>query len=487
MHLQEKALLLKKGIRVLMLLTWYWSLVCIGLVVGMAIGDGWMTKHNGSSSSNSGGGSSNFAAAGYAKTLSAVQALQEQAQQQVQQEFERRFKNLFQQLEASGPSQGQRPVVLPPSSFKDIQAQGVDLVYLWVNGSDPRHQKSLQQYAAAAKHDGTHAVSERLTSKARWNGDREEMRYSLRSVQWCMPWFRHLYIVTASGQLPSWLDISNPRVTIVPDSTIMRPEELPTFNSNALEANLHKIPGLSDAFIYMNDDFFLTKPWVLRDFITEDGHEVMYDAGLAPTCRPQQQCSKVESAFTEALMFVDRLFLRYNNHTRSVPAHSMYFYQKSIMRQLQDQFPDQFRATTAHRFRSSTDMQVSAAYKWFVQAHQPNHTHAHIFASGFVMLRDHHSVKREAYGLLMRAFAVPATKVVCMNDNTSGKPEHLDRIDRQVLTFMNHMYPQPSEFELPPGVRNGCGYVESVYGQLPSQQDVAAACSGFHGGASVIA
>ena len=35
---------------------------------------------------------------------------------------------------------------------------------------------------------------------------------------------------------------------------------LPTFNSMAIEANLHRIEGLSEYFVYSNDDTFLSQP-----------------------------------------------------------------------------------------------------------------------------------------------------------------------------------------------------------------------------------
>lgn len=44
--------------------------------------------------------------------------------------------------------------------------------------------------------------------------DNEELRYSLRSLERFAPWVRHIYIVT-NGQLPYWLNLENPRVTIV--------------------------------------------------------------------------------------------------------------------------------------------------------------------------------------------------------------------------------------------------------------------------------
>lgn len=44
--------------------------------------------------------------------------------------------------------------------------------------------------------------------------DNEELRYSLRSIERHAPWVRNVFIVT-NGQIPSWLNLDNPRVTIV--------------------------------------------------------------------------------------------------------------------------------------------------------------------------------------------------------------------------------------------------------------------------------
>ena len=44
--------------------------------------------------------------------------------------------------------------------------------------------------------------------------DNEELRYSLRSIERFAPWVRHVYIVT-NGQIPYWLNLENPRITIV--------------------------------------------------------------------------------------------------------------------------------------------------------------------------------------------------------------------------------------------------------------------------------
>ena len=44
--------------------------------------------------------------------------------------------------------------------------------------------------------------------------DNEELRYSLRSIERFAPWVRHVYIVT-NGQIPHWLNLEYPRVSIV--------------------------------------------------------------------------------------------------------------------------------------------------------------------------------------------------------------------------------------------------------------------------------
>ncbi len=69
------------------------------------------------------------------------------------------------------------------------------------------------------------------------------------------PWIRTIYIVTAS-QVPVWLNTAHPRVRII-DHKELFPDpaaQLPTFNSLAIESVLHRIPGLSEYFLYFNND-----------------------------------------------------------------------------------------------------------------------------------------------------------------------------------------------------------------------------------------
>ncbi|XP_073476428.1 N-acetylglucosamine-1-phosphotransferase subunits alpha/beta [Aquarana catesbeiana] len=114
--------------------------------------------------------------------------------------------------------------------------------------------------------------------------DNEELRYSLRSIEKHAPWVRHVFIVT-NGQIPSWLNLDNPRVTIVTHQEIfLNTSHLPTFSSPAIESHIHRIPGLSQKFIYMNDDvMFGTHVWP-DDFYSHSKGQKVYLTWPVPNC-----------------------------------------------------------------------------------------------------------------------------------------------------------------------------------------------------------
>ncbi|XP_052872963.1 N-acetylglucosamine-1-phosphotransferase subunits alpha/beta [Anopheles cruzii] len=148
----------------------------------------------------------------------------------------------------------------------------IDVVYTWVNGSDPQFLDQLARFSAT--HD-----------KARYD-DKNELRYSLRSLEKYAPWVRNVYVVT-NGQIPGWLNLENPRVRLVTHADIADEETLlPTFSSASIESFIHRIPGLSSQFLYLNDDIFLGAPLYPDDLQTlADGVKV-FTAWIVPDCAP---------------------------------------------------------------------------------------------------------------------------------------------------------------------------------------------------------
>ena len=58
------------------------------------------------------------------------------------------------------------------------------------------------------------------------------------------------------------------------------------FSSPAIEAHLHRIPGLSKKFIYFNDDVFLGAPTMPEDFLSVSGSQKFHLAWDVPKCAP---------------------------------------------------------------------------------------------------------------------------------------------------------------------------------------------------------
>jgi hypothetical protein len=132
------------------------------------------------------------------------------------------------------------------------------VVYTWVNGSDPDYRELRK------KHGGSGTVGGARDRTI------EELRYSIRSLIKFIPWLEgHIYIVSPN-QTPSWLVRDNPRITVVDQDSLFTAEDgeiaLPTFNTNAIEPNLWRIPGLTEVFLHINDDYLFGAPITPEDF-----------------------------------------------------------------------------------------------------------------------------------------------------------------------------------------------------------------------------
>jgi hypothetical protein len=131
----------------------------------------------------------------------------------------------------------------------------IDFVITWVDGSDPQWIKERQNYIAEKGSDA---------SVCRYR-DWGNLQYWFRGVEKFTPWVNKIYFVTW-GHLPAWLNAEHPRLQIVKHEEFMSEKYLPTFNINAIELNLHRIEGLSEKFVFFNDDTFLINTMKETDF-----------------------------------------------------------------------------------------------------------------------------------------------------------------------------------------------------------------------------
>ena len=138
----------------------------------------------------------------------------------------------------------------------------IDFVVTWVDGSDPKWQEKKNEVLVE---QGKAPIAINIDSRNIRYRDLDCLKYWFRAVDKFAPWVNKVYFVT-SGQKPDWLNTNYQKLVCINHSQYMPRDVLPTFNSNAIEACMHKIPGLSEQFVYFNDDMYLINPVKQEDF-----------------------------------------------------------------------------------------------------------------------------------------------------------------------------------------------------------------------------
>lgn len=123
----------------------------------------------------------------------------------------------------------------------------IDLIVAYVNGEDPVWRKQYSQY-----------FTDDRPQRFR---DYGTLRYLLRGVEQNLPWINKVFLVVQQkSQLPTWLNVNNPKLRIVFHDEYIPNELLPTYNTNVIQNFYHRIPDLSNNFILANDDMVFIKP-----------------------------------------------------------------------------------------------------------------------------------------------------------------------------------------------------------------------------------
>lgn len=129
-----------------------------------------------------------------------------------------------------------------------LHMQKIDIVIPWVDGSDPEWLKVKKQYEK-----GCENVEEANTDIRYQSWDNLFLWF--RAIEKCMPWVNKIFFITC-GHIPDFLVTEHPKIRIVRHDEYIPSKYLPTFNSNTIEMNIHRIRDLSENFILFNDDLF---------------------------------------------------------------------------------------------------------------------------------------------------------------------------------------------------------------------------------------
>ncbi|MDQ1563076.1 MAG: hypothetical protein QOI14_27 [Actinomycetota bacterium] len=307
----------------------------------------------------------------------------------------------------------------------------IDIVFSWVDGSSEDFQRERAQRMQ------TYVIGEGDDSEARYR-QLDELKYALRSVYLFAPWIRHIFIVTDSP-VPSWLD-EHSQVTIVrSEDFFVDAANLPTHNSHAIESQLQHIPGLSEHFLYSNDDMFFARPVRPEIFFSPGGVTKFIEAA---TRIGLGENTPERSGFENAAR-VNRNLLRgrFGRVTTRHLEHAPTPLRKSVLFEMEREFPEDFARTAASPFRSSTDISVTNSLY-----------HYYALMTGRAVVQVNARVKyvettltsslRQMSSLLRSR----SEDFFCLNDGSAPEISVTTRTSA-VLDFLNRYYPIPAPWE----------------------------------------
>lgn len=228
----------------------------------------------------------------------------------------------------------------------------IDVVFTWVDSSDSKWQENYRlNVNNQSDNIGLHA-----TDQARFM-NHDELYYSVYAVQNFMPWVRKIFIVTA-GQTPKWLDDTHQEIHIVDHSEIIESQYLPTFNSHVIEANLHRIPGLSEHFIYFNDDVFVARPLKASHFFESNGVASLFVANK--TFQNMRDRGLITPTITAAEKAISLLQTRFPNAAlRSPLAHTYVPLRKSFYEKAWSWFESDIRLFLNNKVRHNGELNMA--------------------------------------------------------------------------------------------------------------------------------
>ena len=309
----------------------------------------------------------------------------------------------------------------------------IPIVYMWVDGLDPHYQYRHKMGTCSSRH--------------RDNGD---LKYSLRSIERYMPWWKGtLYIVT-DNQIPRWLELPHPRVKLIDHVDIIPPEYLPTHVSNVIEWFLKDIPGLPEYFIAMNDDFMMKAPVEPSAFFASDGKPIIQwnsnqldlsDAKLA-------EYAGEKKVWHQSIVHTVRTLQETVQHT--FPAsyflhHGPRVFSKSCLNELFNMWKTPLRQSLRQKERSPTMIDTVYAllyYMAYKEGMKPSPRAGHLFetitdSTNFMHLQ--YVIQYDTQSIFM-----------CLNDDFTKAIQ-----SEQLQVLYEELYPVPSIYERPASIVGG--------------------------------
>ena len=330
----------------------------------------------------------------------------------------------------------------------------IDFVITWVDGNDINWINEKKKYTSSNYED------DRVNRYRDW----ENLKYWFRGIEKFAPWVNKIHFVTC-GHVPEWLNLNNSKLNIVNHSDIIDSKFLPVFNSQAIEMNLHKIEGLSEKFVYFNDDIFIISYVKETDFFKNG---LPCDSCILDLISPNGNADKdpfqrvlfnniniINRNFNKKEYFIKSidkyirpfkyrkeiirtfLLLPWPRFTGFFNLHGPNSYLKSTFKEVWNKEEKAILDTCSSKFRSDKDLNQYIFRYWQLAAGKI-YPRSYKFSKYFELSNDN----RELYSVLERK----EFKVVCINDSD----DNINFEEQKIILnkFFERILPEKSEFEL---------------------------------------
>ncbi len=306
----------------------------------------------------------------------------------------------------------------------------IDLVITYVNSNNPEWIKLYNNYTNIV----SPCIRSKSTSRFR---DNEELKYCLRAIDKYINFYRYIYIVI-NHPPPEWLNTNHPNIKIVYHHQISGlNNNLPTFNSQAIECNLHKIEGLTNEFIYFNDDVFINKK--LNKSFFKDNNKV--NIFIKKKYTPKGIPDKKESGYSNAWKNVNKILdEKYKKEERYFVEHYPQYIIRNDMYFLENSYKNHFNNTTKSKFRNTNNINPTCSllqYYYYYKKRGKLIYNSNIKTIYFNNTYSHNMLQLKKINKNTHVFCIED----CMNNNSKNNFELISK-------FLNKKYPRPSKFEL---------------------------------------
>jgi hypothetical protein len=316
----------------------------------------------------------------------------------------------------------------------------IDVVYTWVE-VDSDFEKEKEYWSKILKMN--YNMSNRFE-------DHQELKYSLRSLETYFPYFRNVYIIVKDGQIPKYLKSNHPRLKFINHSDIIPQIYLPTFNALVIEQYLHHIPGLSNYYLYLNDDFM---------FLNSTQPEYFFNAkGKIYATHGSNYSRKIDDKQIKKMLhtydFMDNLAwnnflldklgryesIRYDiQHVPKMYCKKFDYLIENQLKKIKFLDSNLFDNTSKNKFRNNADVAFNIIMKHYLYKYWFNNYEAKRYSEMYI------SLDTDDISTLLNSNKL----FLCVNDTINYKDEEkANQIIQKLKNTLEQKYPKKSSFEI---------------------------------------